>query len=274
MTISQTSAPLLRSPHFSRSTSAHPLLAKGRSSRHSPHNVKSIHPSMTWFTSCLRQPRLRQPRDHPIPLRHQKRFDLSISRSQSSRLHLPRLRPENLYLHTAQALIAQTLPLHILVPIANNLLRRQKRRLLRQNRRRLPKAINARRACSTWLQPGEVGGPHRHRRCLNHSSPRPHRPEKAKLKVPPMRITSGSRPLMIVSTYRLLPAHPERLLRYCHRRRRTPRAKARFLLQICLAPARSPCLPQDHPYSSPPPRLILAYPPEGLYRHPLSLRPS
>jgi hypothetical protein len=195
MTISQTSAPLLRTLHFPRSTSAHPLFAKGRSSRRSPHNVNSIHPSMTWFTSCPRQPR-----EHPMPLKHQKRFDLSISRIQSSQLHLPRLRPENLYLYTEQALIVQTLPLHIPVPTANNLLHRQKRRLLRLNRRRLPRAINARRACSTWLRPGEVGGPHRRHRCLNHCNPRPHRPEKAKLKVPRMRITLGSRPLMIVST--------------------------------------------------------------------------
>lgn len=224
MTISQTSAPLLRTPHFSRSTSAHPLLTKGRSSRLSPHNGHSIHPLMTWFTSCLLQQR-----HNPMLLRHQKRFDPSISRTQSSQLRLPRLRPENLYLHREQALIVQTLPLHILAPIASNLLRRRRRGRPRQNRRRLPRAINVRRAYSTWLQPDEVGGPHRRHRYLNHSSPRRHRPEKAKLKVPQMRITSGSRPLMIVSIYRLLPPHREKPLCYCHRRSRTPRAKTRFL---------------------------------------------
>ena len=188
MTIFRTSVPpnLLRTLHFSHSTSAHPLLAKGRLSRRSPR------PSMTWFTSCPRQPR-----DHLVPLRHQKRFSLLILRVQSSQLHLPRL---CLYLHTERALIVQTAPLHIPAPIANNLLHLQRRHLLRQKRRRLPRAINARRACSTWLQPGEVGGPHRHHRCLNHSSPHPHRPEKAKLRVPQMWITSGSRPLMIVLT--------------------------------------------------------------------------
>jgi hypothetical protein len=218
---------------------------------------------MTWFTSCPRRPR-----DHPIRLRHQKRLHLLFSRTQSSQLHLPRLRPENLYLYTEQALIVQTPPLHIPVLIANNLLHLQKRSLLRQNRRRLPRAINARRACSTWPQPGEVGGPHRRRRCLNRSSPRLHRPEKAKLKVPQMRITSGSHPLKIVSTYHLFPPHPERLLRYCHCHKRTPRAKTRFLLQICLMPARSPGLPLGRPLSFPP-CLILEYPPlEGPYRHP------
>ena len=179
MTIFLTSALLLRPLHFSRSTSVHPL-AKGRLSRRSPHNINSIHPLMTWFTSCPRRPR-----DRAIPLRSRMRLDRSISRTRSPQWHLVRLRHESLRLHPEQALIVQTPPPHILarLAIANNQPRRRKWYLLRQNRRRLLKGINARRVCSTWPRPGEVGGPHRRHRCPSHSSPRPDRPEKAKAKV-------------------------------------------------------------------------------------------
>ena len=179
MTIFLTSALLLRTPHFSRSTIVHPL-AKGRSPRRRPHNVNSILPSMTWFTSCPRRPR-----DRPIPLRSRTRLDRSTSRTQSPQWHLVRLRHESLHLHPEQASIVRTLLPHIFarIAIASNQLRHQKWCLLRQNRRRLPKGINARRACLTWPRPGEVGGLHRRHRCPNHSSPHPHRPEKAKVKV-------------------------------------------------------------------------------------------
>ncbi len=199
------------------------------------------------------------------------RLGHSILRTPSSQRHLLHLCLENLYLHREPGLIVQTLPPHILAPIASNLLHRQKRRLLRQNRRRLLKGINARRACSTWPQPGEVDGPHRRHRCPNHSNPRPHRPERAKPKVPRMRITSGVRPQMLISTFRLLAPHPERLHRYYHRHRRAPRTKTHSLYQMFSMP--SPCqdLPLDHRYSFPP-RLILPvhHPLEGLCRHLLS----
>jgi hypothetical protein len=180
MTISLTSALLLRILQFSRSTTSHPLFTKGRS-RRSPHNVNSIRPSMTWFISCPRRPR-----DRPIPLRSRMHLGRLILRSQSPQWHLLHLRHENLHLHPEQASIVQTLPPHILAPIAiaSNQLRRQKWCLLRQNRRRLPKGINAHRACLTWPRRGKVGGPHRRHHCPNHSSPRPHRPGKAKAKVP------------------------------------------------------------------------------------------
>ena len=298
MAISQTSTHLLRTLHFSRSTTARPLFTKGRPSRRSHHNVNSTHPSMTWFTSCRRRPR-----DRLIPLKRQMRLGHSILRTPSSQRHLLHLCLENLYLHREPGLIVQTLPPHILAPIASNLLHRQKRRLLRQNRRRLLKGINARRACSTWPQLGEVDGPHRRHRCPNHSNPRPHRPErakpkvprmritsgvrpqmlvstflllsprpeKAKPKVPRMRITSGVRPQMLISTFRLLAPHPERLHRYYHRHRRAPRTKTHSLYQMFSMP--SPCqdLPLDHRYSFPP-RLILPvhHPLEGLCRHLLS----
>jgi hypothetical protein len=178
MTISLTSALLPRTPHFSLSTTAQPLFAKGRPSRRSLHNVHSIHPSMTWFTSCPRRPW-----NHTIPLRSQMRLDRSILRSQPPQRHLVRLHHWSFHLHTERALIVRTLPPHILVPIASNLLRRQKWPLLRQNRRRLPEGINARRACLTWPQHGKVGGPHHRPRCLNRSSHLPHRPERLKAKV-------------------------------------------------------------------------------------------